>query len=88
MVDLKTAVSATHNYLQSIQSIMGNLQDIRLEEVELSEDKEYWLITLGFDIPAKTKSPLAIGLAPNREYKVFKVNAHTGEVEAMKIRKL
>lgn len=90
ITDVKTAVSAAYNYLISIQDMMGNaLQDIRLEEVELSEEKNFWSITLGFDNPVKTKDPLAIQLGiPQREYKVFKVNAQTGEVEAMKIRKL
>ncbi|AUB40172.1 hypothetical protein COO91_06178 [Nostoc flagelliforme CCNUN1] len=26
---------------------------MKLEEVELSDDKSFWLITLGFDIPKK-----------------------------------
>lgn len=90
IIDVKTAVSAAYNYLISIQDMMGNeLQDIRLEEVELFEEKNFWSITLGFDNPVKTKNLLDIQLGlPQREYKVFKVNAHTGEVEAMKIRKL
>lgn len=89
MIDLKTAVSSAQTYLQSIQDIMGDLQDLRLEEVELSKDKKYWLITLGYDIPVKTKSLLAIGTPlVTREYKIFKVSSETGEVEAMKIRKI
>ena len=96
MVDLRTAVSSAHNYLISIQHIMGDLQDIRLEEVELSEDQKYWLITLGFELPVNTQNPFGImaGITPKgekllkREYKLFKVNSETGEVEAMKIRKL
>lgn len=96
MVDLRTAVSSAHDYLISIQDIMGDLQDIRLEEVELSEDQKYWLITLGFDLPVNTQNPFGISsvITPRgekllkREYKLFKVNSETNEVEAMKIRKL
>lgn len=99
MIDLKTAVSATHDYLLSIQDIMGSLEDLRLEEVELSEDKKYWLITLGFDLPVRNQNPLGIALDITgslrregnllvRKYKLFKVNSETGEVEAMKIREV
>lgn len=89
MIDLKNAVSAAYNYLKPIQDMMGNrLEDLRLEEVELSEDKSFWLITLGFERPVKTKTPLAEIAIPKREYKLFKVNSQTGEVEAMKIREV
>lgn len=90
IIDLKTVVSAAYNYLTSMQDMMGNqLQNIRLEEVELSEDKNFWLITLGFDIPVKNKTPLPVlGETTQREYKIFQVNSQTGKVEAMKIRKL
>ncbi|MBN3898531.1 MAG: hypothetical protein HWQ41_25675 [Nostoc sp. NOS(2021)] len=99
MIDVKTAVNAAHEYIKSMQDMMGSsLGDLRFEEVELSEDKSFWLITLGFDIPKKPpKSRLEelipISIAPTlvlyeREYKLFKVNSQTGEVEAMKIRQV
>ncbi|MEH2182112.1 hypothetical protein [Nostoc sp.] len=99
MIDVKTAVNAAYQYIKSIQDMMGSsLKDLRLEEVELSEDKSFWLITLGFDIPKKPpKSQFENLIAPSmastlvlyeREYKLFKVNSQTGEVEAMKIRQV
>lgn len=91
MIDVRTAVNAANNYLLSIQDIMGDLQDMRLEEVEPSEDKRYWLITLGFDVPAKAQSTLEMfnySRKHERKYKLFKVNSETGEVEAMKIREV
>lgn len=91
MIDVRTAVNAATNYLLSIQDIMGDLQDMRLEEIEPSEDKRYWLITLGFDIPAKAQSTLEMfnySRKYERKYKLFKVNSETGEVEAMKIREV
>lgn len=94
MINVRPAVNAASNYLLSIKDIMGNLQNMRLEEVELSEDRKYWLITLGFDIPIKNKNPLGIagllqeGNFLTRKYKLFKVKSETNEVEAMKIRKL
>ncbi|MEH2244568.1 hypothetical protein [Nostoc sp.] len=99
IIDIKIAVNAAYEYIKSLQEMMGSsLRDLRLEEVQLSEDKSLWLITLGFYIPKKApKSPLenlmATSLASTtvlyeREYKLFKVNSQTGEVEAMKIRKV
>ncbi len=54
-----------------------NRLDISIEEIELSSDEKYWLITLGhprtFFVPAK-------------DYKKIKVDAETGEVISMKMR--
>ncbi|MFN6485118.1 MULTISPECIES: hypothetical protein [unclassified Nostoc] len=99
MIDVKTAVNAAYQYIKSIQDMMGSsLEDLRLEEVELSEDKSFWLITLGFDIPKNPPKSRLDDLIPpsltstlvlyEREYKLFKVNSQTGEVEAMKIREV
>ena len=99
MIDVKTAVNAAYEYIKSLQDIMGSsLPDLRLEEVELSEDKNFWLITLGFDIPKKPPKNRLEDLIPTslvstpvlyeREYKLFKVNSQTGKVEAMKIRQV
>ncbi|MBH8565261.1 hypothetical protein I8748_24280 [Nostoc sp. CENA67] len=95
-VDLKTAVNAAREYILNLQEIMGNsVENLRLEEVELSEDKKFWLITLGFDIPIinpKNRMNDIFSTFPTenyqREYKLFKVNSQTGEVEAMKIREV
>jgi len=67
-------------------------EDLRLEEAELSEEKKHWFITLGFIRPVdKTSSPLADLIATRnyeREYKVFKIDATTGEVQSIKIREV
>lgn len=97
MIDVKSAVSSVYEYLQVVQDMIGgNLEDLRLEEVELSDDKTSWLITLGYDLPVKNRSQLEELLASpvrpkqifKREYKLFRVNSETGEVEAMKIREV
>jgi hypothetical protein len=88
-IDVKAAVKAAYQYLQSLQEVMGNpLKDLALEEVELSEDGHFWLITLGYDRSiASLGSALLGGLPSNqRVYKLFRVNSETGEVGAMKIR--
>jgi hypothetical protein len=93
MIDVKTAVERAYNYLQSLQDKMGDLNDIRLEEVELSQDDRFWLITLGFDLPDNKPQSVMEKITYTlpkyeRNYKIFKVNSESGEVEAMKIREL
>lgn len=87
-IDVRAAVFAAKNYLQSLQGLLEyQIKDLRLEEVELSEDRKYWLITLGF-ITTTVGAEESFFLKKERDYKVFKVNAETGEVESMKIREL
>ncbi|HAT15451.1 MAG TPA: hypothetical protein DCS91_19420 [Microcoleaceae bacterium UBA11344] len=92
-LDVRNAVIAAQNHFTSLRDMMGfGTEDLRLEEAELSEDKKYWFITLGFTRPGdKNKNPLGdlIGNLPDeREYKVFKIDAQSGEVQSMKIREL
>lgn len=95
-IDVKTAVKSAYSYAQSLQELMGSdWEDIRLEEIELSEDQKTWFVTLGYDIQVKRKSvldemvdPLHATLRFQREYKLFAVNATTGEIESMKIRQV
>jgi hypothetical protein len=90
MIDVKTAVLSAQNYLTSMQELLAEpLKDLGLEEVELSEDKQTWLITLGYNRPLETTSNVLLppGFTTHqRVYKLIKVNAETGDVEAMKIR--
>ena len=78
MIDVKTAVKVAADYLSSLVSAYNT----RLEEVELTEDGDYWLITLSYDTKP---SPLPFEL---RSYKQLKLNRQTGDVLAMKIRTL
>ena len=87
-INVPSAVLAAKNYLQSLQGLLEyQIKDLRLEEVELSEDRKYWLITLGFITitPGEEESFFS---KKDRDYKVFKINAETSEVESMKIREL
>ncbi len=87
-IDVRAAVLAAKNYIQSLPGLLEyKVQDLRLEEVEFSEDRKYWLITLGF-IANTTGEEESFFSKKERDYKVFKVNAETGKVESMKIREL
>ena len=94
IIDVKAAVTAAFDYLSFLQDKISNeLQDVRLEEVELSEDKRYWLITLGYDVPIRNQTAIeklmtSHGPSLKREYRLFKINSENSQVEAMKIRQV
>lgn len=91
MVSLKEAVSAAMSAVEDLykgQPVTGML----LEEIELTEDEHYWLITVGFDIK-KDSVPLtpldALALPKSeleRKYKIFKIDSEQGNVVSMKMR--
>lgn len=77
-----------------LESLLGTVIDLRLEEVELSDDGHWWFVTLGYYRPdarplPKTLMNDALGNSGEipREYKVFTVDAENGQVKAMKMRK-
>jgi hypothetical protein len=59
--------------------------EVSLEEVELTEDEKYWLITLGLTTSGQNTAKWAFG-PPKAKFKRFKVDARTGRVVAMTIR--
>lgn len=88
---VEQAVYQAKVYFEQLLPQLGEgIEDLRLEEVELSEDK--WLITLGYTRPTKIKPNPLLPVADNwqyeRVYKIFTINANTNEVESMKIREL
>lgn len=95
MIDIRHAANSAVNYIQGIQDLLQtSLENLRLEEAEISEDEGFWLITLGYDKPERKPASLSGGMNldfsryPNREYKLFKIDVKSGEVAAMKIREL
>jgi len=86
-IDARQAASAAAAYFRDLYS---NVASFSLEEVEFSEHEHCWLITLSFEIPANPRlgGVLVQFQPPKTKFKVFKVDAKTGRVVAMKIRKL
>lgn len=84
MLDVKEAALRASEYFASLYSpeLAAN---VRLEEVEMSDDGDFWLITLSYP---RTGLDAIMGSSGNREYKQFKIEAGTGKVISMKIRKV
>lgn len=91
MIELQEAVKSAK--AAAIQFLAEDtvLDELMLEEVELDEVHNAWLITLGFNIPEKNSSRgigALIGQQFKRKYKVFQVDVESGQVKSMKIREV
>lgn len=96
-IGVKDAIRRATNFVAEMYredpSFVGNL---RLEEVELSSHERTWLVTVGFDVrqPPRTDSGVAAALAAldgmrsERLYKRIEVDATSGDVVKMTIRKV
>lgn len=89
MVSIEDAVKAAHDFAKRLYD-SGELKDLRVEEIEHSEDK--WVVTLGWVEPAVREVGGFAGLTNvatleplPRVYKVFTVDKD-GQVESMKMR--
>jgi hypothetical protein len=92
LLDVKQAVEKATEYMSSLLKAT----DIRLEEVEISDDERHWYITLSGLAPAKESPQGEVQTALNaifqgnqqRLYKTFTVDATNGSIRSMKIRTL
>ena len=81
-IDVRLAVTNAQKYLSDFYP---NIQKVQLEEVEFDNISQQWLITLSF--PDTEAFPAGLGLL-SRKYKLFRIDAQSGEVMAMKIRQI
>jgi len=81
-VDVRTAVNTATGYFT--QLFQHPYSDLAVEEIELSEDKRSWQITLGY---ALTDSSMPFMPKSPREFKVITVDAQNGEPTSMKIKR-
>lgn len=92
MITIEEAVTAAHNFSSRIYSGI-KLDNLRVEEIECLEDKNVWLITLGWvETSSRTVGGGLAALGNTkieplpRVYKIFRVNGDTGNVEKMTMR--
>jgi hypothetical protein len=82
MINVKEATDKAKEHLISF---FPEAEQVQLEEVELTEDKTHWLITLSYEgITSSVASSMLVG--KSLLYKIFKLDAKNGEVISMKIR--
>ena len=84
MLDVRVAAQKASEYFAQLYPVEG-ASNVQLEEVELSDDGKYWFITLSYPLPPEVP---VLNFNFKRKYKVFKIDAKTGEVKSMKIRRV
>lgn len=87
MLDVREAVKTAFGFLDQVYA-GKELPEPRLEEVELTEDGNWWRVTVSFLVertPANSANAIVQGPF-ERTYKVIEVNAVTGHIRSMKIR--
>jgi len=84
MINVKVATDKAKEHLLAF---FPDAEQVQLEEVELSEDKAHWLITLSYEgVSSSVASSMLVG--KSLLYKIFKLDAKNGEVISMKIRNI
>ena len=83
MLDAKEASTKALEYFKGLSPFAAS-SPILLEEVELTDDRQFWLITLSYN--TQQTNPFQPFIPNGREFKVFKVSSETGEVVSMKIK--
>jgi hypothetical protein len=82
MIDVKEASDKAKEHLACF---FPDAEKVQLEEVELTEDKAHWFITLSYEgVSYSVASSLLVGKSVR--YKIFKLDAESGAVISMKIR--
>ena len=82
MLDVKEAAQRASAFLAGLYTDQ-DVSNVQLEEVELSDDGKRWMITLSFPEPSQLGT-----FKFRRKYKVFTIDAKTGDVKSMKIREV
>jgi hypothetical protein len=89
-VSVQAAVSNAMSYVKNLYA-GEHIDDLLLEEVEFSESKQQWLITIGFTVSKLTDESTSLLFAKRnlaRHYKIVRVDAQTGQPVSMKIREM
>ncbi|MGA2557657.1 MAG: hypothetical protein ABSG04_15420 [Verrucomicrobiota bacterium] len=87
-VDARRATESAFAYFHTLFSETLSGSDPSLEEIEMSKDGRFWLVTIGFNAPRPQELRLRLPeflQVPMRKLKVFKVDAASGRVLSMKI---
>jgi hypothetical protein len=89
MIDVKEAARIAAEYFAGLYDA-STYSDLQLEEVALTDDEKYWLITLsyGYGEPTEVSKLLNLPGGRPRKFKQFKLDAETGKVQSMTIREL
>lgn len=89
-VGVKDAVKSAVSFVNEMYEGQA-LKDLLLEEVEMEQEADAWLVTIGFSLSQEDVSPSHASTTSRklrRVYKVVTINAQSGVPLSMKIREL
>lgn len=87
-IGVKEAVTSAMDFVRDMYEGQ-RLRDLLLEEVEMAQADNQWLITIGFSLPKEEPTSIlspATSKKLGRQYKIIAVDAVTGQPISMKIR--
>jgi len=90
MMEVKEVIKIATDYIKELYSA-DEIKDLSLEEVEISEDNKFWIVTMAFTRQMmQPLNPMEAMSGPKfaRFYKELKIDAKTGQVRSMKNKKL
>ena len=79
-----SATEAAHKAASYFEEVSGKRVELTIEEIEIDDAGDWWFITLGI---GDQYGIGGLGSKP-RNYKIFKVDANTGDIKSMKIRQV
>lgn len=87
MLDVQTAIKNATKFLATTGVLVGkrNPADMRLEEVHLSEDGDFWFVTLSYYNGMEEPAIAHAFSDTSRTYREFRVRADDGQVIAMEV---
>ena len=83
-IDVKKAVTIADQYFRDLFPAAAKA-NMMLEEIEEGGDGKRWLVTIGYDRPARRQTMMDFG-GVDRAYKTFAIDSVTGKVISVKIR--
>jgi len=84
-VTAKQAAQAAAKYLNEVCTPPA-IENVLLEEIELSDDERYWQVTLSFKQYPSATVLSEVFDAAEKKLRVFKIDTSSGKVVSMKIR--
>lgn len=90
-MDVKEAVKLAKKHVLDLFA-EEEISNLGLEEVELTDDEQEWVVTLGFsrpwDEPRNTLASLAESNLPRRSYKIVRIYDKSEQVSSIKNREV
>ena len=83
-----TVKEATAIAIGHVAELFPGSTEVMLEEVELTADEKFWLITVSFRRVPNQPTLLMTAFRGEKEYKIIKVSSLDGKPLSIKIRQL